>query len=178
MTAGGVPLRELDLQTMESRACPGLFVCGEICDVDGRIGGFNFQWAWASGYVAGTGVVGDGHRSELPLNGRIARSLLVRVVQMLTRLGASMRARSRVTASWRNFQTCSGTGMNLHSSDRRPLRVTLIASVGQIRLDYPKTRTGSSGYPNCCERGISVGGIRCVSDKWPAATREGLAPAW
>jgi predicted Rossmann fold flavoprotein len=54
VTAGGVPLRELDLGTMESRACPGLFVCGEICDVDGRIGGFNFQWAWASGYVAGT----------------------------------------------------------------------------------------------------------------------------
>jgi len=54
VTAGGVPLRELDLATLESRACPGLFVCGEICDVDGRIGGFNFQWAWASGYVAGT----------------------------------------------------------------------------------------------------------------------------
>jgi predicted Rossmann fold flavoprotein len=53
VTAGGVPLRELRLDTMESRPCPGLFVCGEICDVDGRIGGFNFQWAWASGYVAG-----------------------------------------------------------------------------------------------------------------------------
>lgn len=53
VTAGGVPLRELDLATLESRACPGLYVCGEICDVDGRIGGFNFQWAWASGYVAG-----------------------------------------------------------------------------------------------------------------------------
>ncbi len=56
VTAGGVPLRELDLWTLESRACPGLFVCGEICDVDGRIGGFNFQWAWASGYVAGLGA--------------------------------------------------------------------------------------------------------------------------
>jgi predicted Rossmann fold flavoprotein len=54
VTAGGVPLRELDLATMESRRCPGLYVCGEICDVDGRIGGFNFQWAWASGFVAGT----------------------------------------------------------------------------------------------------------------------------
>ena len=54
VTAGGVPLRELRLETMESRACPGLYVCGEICDVDGRIGGFNFQWAWASGHVAGT----------------------------------------------------------------------------------------------------------------------------
>jgi predicted Rossmann fold flavoprotein len=54
VTAGGVPLRELDLRTLESRTCPGLYVCGEICDVDGRIGGFNFQWAWASGHVAGT----------------------------------------------------------------------------------------------------------------------------
>ena len=54
VTAGGVPLSELRLETMESRACPGLYLCGEICDVDGRIGGFNFQWAWASGWVAGT----------------------------------------------------------------------------------------------------------------------------
>jgi predicted Rossmann fold flavoprotein len=58
VTAGGVPLVELDLKTMESRACPGLFLCGEILDVDGRIGGFNFQWAWASGFVAGTGAAG------------------------------------------------------------------------------------------------------------------------
>jgi hypothetical protein len=57
VTAGGVPLQELDLTTLESRRCPGLFLCGEICDVDGRIGGFNFQWAWASGYVAGLGGV-------------------------------------------------------------------------------------------------------------------------
>jgi predicted Rossmann fold flavoprotein len=54
VTAGGVPLRELHLETLRSRRCPGLSLCGEICDVDGRIGGFNFQWAWASGYVAGT----------------------------------------------------------------------------------------------------------------------------
>jgi predicted Rossmann fold flavoprotein len=53
VTAGGVPLSELHLETMESRLCPGLHLCGEILDVDGRIGGFNFQWAWASGYVAG-----------------------------------------------------------------------------------------------------------------------------
>jgi predicted Rossmann fold flavoprotein len=53
VTAGGVPLNELRLETMESRLCPGLYLCGEICDVDGRIGGYNFQWAWASGYVAG-----------------------------------------------------------------------------------------------------------------------------
>jgi predicted Rossmann fold flavoprotein len=53
VTAGGVPLRELRMNTLESRICPGLYLCGEICDVDGRIGGFNFQWAWASGYVVG-----------------------------------------------------------------------------------------------------------------------------
>jgi predicted Rossmann fold flavoprotein len=53
VTAGGVPLDELDLKTMESRRCKGLFLCGEILDVDGRIGGFNFQWAWASGRLAG-----------------------------------------------------------------------------------------------------------------------------
>jgi predicted Rossmann fold flavoprotein len=56
VTAGGVPLGEVRLETMESRMCPGLYLCGEICDVDGRIGGFNFQWAWASGYVAGMSV--------------------------------------------------------------------------------------------------------------------------
>jgi predicted Rossmann fold flavoprotein len=54
VTSGGVPLSELHLDTMESRVCPGLYLCGEICDVDGRIGGFNFQWAWSSGFVAGT----------------------------------------------------------------------------------------------------------------------------
>jgi len=54
VTAGGVPLAELHLDTLESRLCPGLHLVGEICDVDGRIGGFNFQWAWASGFVAGT----------------------------------------------------------------------------------------------------------------------------
>lgn len=53
VTAGGVPLKEIRLDTMESRVCPGLFLCGEICDVDGRIGGYNFQWAWSSGYAAG-----------------------------------------------------------------------------------------------------------------------------
>ncbi len=56
VTAGGVPLNQIRLDTMESRVCPGLYLCGEICDVDGRIGGFNFQWAWASGHVAGRGA--------------------------------------------------------------------------------------------------------------------------
>jgi predicted Rossmann fold flavoprotein len=52
-TAGGVPLTEIDAATMGSRVCPGLSLVGEILDVDGRIGGFNFQWAWSSGFVAG-----------------------------------------------------------------------------------------------------------------------------
>jgi len=52
VTAGGVPLSALTGE-LEARHCRGLFVCGELCDVDGRIGGFNFQWAWASGTVAG-----------------------------------------------------------------------------------------------------------------------------
>jgi len=52
-TAGGVALDEIDPATMASRACRGLYLVGEILDVDGRIGGFNFQWAWSSGYVAG-----------------------------------------------------------------------------------------------------------------------------
>ena len=52
-TAGGVALDEIDAATMESRKCPGLYLVGEILDVDGRIGGFNFQWAWSSAYVAG-----------------------------------------------------------------------------------------------------------------------------
>jgi predicted Rossmann fold flavoprotein len=55
-TAGGVPLSEIRLESMESRVRPGLHLVGEMLDVDGRIGGFNFQWAWASGFVAGTGV--------------------------------------------------------------------------------------------------------------------------
>ena len=53
VTAGGVPLSEIKLETMESRLLPGAHIIGEICDVDGRIGGYNFQWAWASGFVAG-----------------------------------------------------------------------------------------------------------------------------
>ena len=52
VTAGGVALEEIDPSTMASRVCPGLFLVGEILDVDGRIGGFNFQWAWASARVA------------------------------------------------------------------------------------------------------------------------------
>jgi len=51
-TAGGVSLDEIDPSTMRSRVCDGLWLVGEILDVDGRIGGFNFQWAWSSARVA------------------------------------------------------------------------------------------------------------------------------
>jgi predicted Rossmann fold flavoprotein len=56
VTAGGVPLDEIDPATMASRACPGLYLTGEILDVDGRLGGFNFQWAWSSAWVAGHAI--------------------------------------------------------------------------------------------------------------------------
>ena len=52
-TAGGVALDEIDPSTMQSRISPDVFLVGEMLDVDGRIGGFNFQWAWASGCAAG-----------------------------------------------------------------------------------------------------------------------------
>jgi predicted Rossmann fold flavoprotein len=53
VTAGGVPLHEVNFRTMESKKAPGLYLVGEILDCDGRIGGFNFQWAWATGFLAG-----------------------------------------------------------------------------------------------------------------------------
>jgi hypothetical protein len=59
VTAGGVPLDEIDFRTMESKKIPGLYLAGEILDCDGRIGGFNFQWAWATGYLAGRAAARD-----------------------------------------------------------------------------------------------------------------------
>jgi predicted Rossmann fold flavoprotein len=56
VTSGGIPLDEIDPATMQSRVCPGLFLVGEILDVDGRLGGFNFQWAWSSGWIAGHAI--------------------------------------------------------------------------------------------------------------------------
>lgn len=60
VTAGGVPLNEIDYRTMESRKTAGVYLAGEILDCDGRIGGFNFQWAWATGYLAGRAAGGIG----------------------------------------------------------------------------------------------------------------------
>ncbi len=53
VTAGGVDTSELSAKTMESRKIPGLYFIGEVVDVTGHLGGFNFQWAWASGFCAG-----------------------------------------------------------------------------------------------------------------------------
>ena len=53
VTKGGVPLSEVDPDTMESKIIPNLFFSGEVLDYDGPCGGFNLQWAWASGLVAG-----------------------------------------------------------------------------------------------------------------------------
>jgi predicted Rossmann fold flavoprotein len=56
VTAGGVDTDELHAQNMESRKVPGLFFIGEVVDVTGHLGGYNFQWAWASGAAAGRGL--------------------------------------------------------------------------------------------------------------------------
>lgn len=53
VTAGGVDVREINQQTLESKIVPGLFFAGEVIDIDGDCGGYNLQWAWSSGYVAG-----------------------------------------------------------------------------------------------------------------------------
>jgi hypothetical protein len=56
VTAGGVDTDELDAKTMQSRKVPGLYFIGEVVDVTGWLGGYNFQWAWASGVSAGQTV--------------------------------------------------------------------------------------------------------------------------
>lgn len=53
MTAGGVDTNEIDQNTMESKTVKGLFFAGEIMDIDGSCGGYNLQWAWSSGFLAG-----------------------------------------------------------------------------------------------------------------------------
>jgi predicted Rossmann fold flavoprotein len=56
VTIGGISTDELSSQTMEARSVPGLYFIGEVVDVTGWLGGYNFQWAWASGYAAGQAV--------------------------------------------------------------------------------------------------------------------------
>jgi len=64
VTAGGVPLNEINFRTMESRKVPGLYLIGELLDCDGRIGGFNFQWAWTTGYLAGRSAISGLHADK------------------------------------------------------------------------------------------------------------------
>ena len=52
-------LKEIDPATMESLCCPGLYLAGEILDADGICGGYNLQWAWAGGYLAGLSAAAD-----------------------------------------------------------------------------------------------------------------------
>jgi predicted flavoprotein YhiN len=56
VTGGGVALSEVDPKTMESRILPNLFLCGEVLDAFGPIGGYNFAWGWATGRAAGLGA--------------------------------------------------------------------------------------------------------------------------
>jgi predicted flavoprotein YhiN len=56
VTCGGVKLAEVNFKTMESKVCPGLFFAGELLDVDGVTGGFNFQAAWTTGFIAGNAL--------------------------------------------------------------------------------------------------------------------------
>lgn len=58
VTGGGIPLAEVDPRTLESRIAPGLFLCGEILDAFGPIGGYNFAWAWSTGRLAGRSAGG------------------------------------------------------------------------------------------------------------------------
>jgi hypothetical protein len=58
VTAGGVCTGEVNPETMESRLAAGVYFTGEVLDVDGDSGGYNLQWAWSSGYVAGTRAAG------------------------------------------------------------------------------------------------------------------------
>jgi len=56
VTAGGVATTDLSQRTLEAKTLPGLFVIGEAVDVTGWLGGYNFQWAWASGFAAGQSI--------------------------------------------------------------------------------------------------------------------------
>ena len=58
VTAGGIRTDEFSAQTLESRLCPGLYAAGEVLDIDGDCGGYNLQWAWSSGRLAGQLLTG------------------------------------------------------------------------------------------------------------------------
>ena len=62
VTCGGVRLAEVDFKTMESRICPGLYLAGEVLDIDGLTGGYNLQSAWTTGRLAGLAMAGSDER--------------------------------------------------------------------------------------------------------------------
>jgi predicted flavoprotein YhiN len=64
VTGGGVALATVDPRTLESRRHPGLFLCGELLDAFGPIGGHNFSWAWATGRLAGAGAAERSRRGD------------------------------------------------------------------------------------------------------------------
>jgi hypothetical protein len=64
VTCGGIHLKEVDFRTMESRQIPGLYFAGEVLDIDGLTGGFNFQAAWSTGFVAGSSMAADVPRAD------------------------------------------------------------------------------------------------------------------
>ena len=70
VTCGGIKLDEVNFKTMESKLCPGLFFAGEILDIDGVTGGFNFQSAWTTGWLAGSAMAAynSPHKSKLKAN--------------------------------------------------------------------------------------------------------------
>ncbi|MDF0665075.1 MAG: NAD(P)/FAD-dependent oxidoreductase [Nitrospira sp.] len=68
VTAGGVPLEEINYRTMESKLVSGLYLIGELLDCDGRIGGFNFQWAWTTGWLAGQSAARSLLAAKVPLH--------------------------------------------------------------------------------------------------------------
>jgi predicted flavoprotein YhiN len=70
VTAGGVPVGEINLVSLESRRCEGLQVVGELLDVDGVTGGFNFQHCWTSGWLAGQAL----QRALLPSSASLAQA--------------------------------------------------------------------------------------------------------
>ena len=61
VTAGGISTADLRGETMEARAMPGLYFIGEVVDVTGHLGGYNFQWAWASAFAAAAAITAGSH---------------------------------------------------------------------------------------------------------------------
>src|SRR5439155_8166991 len=77
VTCGGVKLAEVNFKTMESRITPRLYFAGELLDIDGLTGGFNFQAAWTTGWIAGHAMRSEEHTSELQSRGHLVCRLLL-----------------------------------------------------------------------------------------------------